>query len=117
MDNFSTHPSFKYHEELNKPSLWNLFQESYPEKISIEFAKTMTGDQILSVFERNLKNKKVVKAVLYYCIVYEREDVIIQIMEKLEDFPKTLLPEIADITHYFKLSLNENSCAHLLKYA
>ena len=116
---FLTHPiAFKkYHEGLDRTSLWNLFQDSYPEKISIEFAKTMTGDQILSVFERNLKNKKVVKAALYYCIVYEREDVIIQIMEKLEDFPKTLLPEIADITHYFKLSLNENSCAHLLKYA
>ena len=116
---FAHHPRVikKYHEQLSESSRWDLFKENYPEKIKAEFSESMRDEQLLILFETNLKKKKILKAVLHYCLLYERHDLVTNMTTQLTNFPKTLLPEICDVSNYLRLTLSEHTCEHLLKYA
>ena len=107
----------KFHKKLSESSRWNLFIQNYQEKIRAEFLPSMTDEQVWEVFEKNQKKTRVLRAMLHYCLIFDRQDLITKITSHLSEFPKNLLPEICDLTLFFRLELNGTAVEHLLKHA
>ena len=106
-----------FHANINQVNRWDLFKQCFSKKITSQFNIAMSQDEVFKLFQENIQNQQVLKAILYYCLVYNYPDLIIKISKALSDFPKANLVELCDLATYFELTLIESSCETLLNYA